>query len=383
MFPWVKRAGLASLLSMTISVSQANSQEFAPRVNAREILESLSGPTSSWAGLLAFRQERPINPGSTREPQGLPREIPNNRGGARPNNPEDNGQQRATEIRQPQRQAELQRQKAEEEMRRAQETRERENRDREVQARNSQREHMAQEAQNLEKAMGDHQRALQEISARLDEIRKRMRENQEGTGPRRVDFTPLRPNPNQPGREQFGNPRREHPQWEEVLRRLDRQLDQQNAKIQGLEEQVRDLRNRDRSRQPGFGQFQSVQPSQPQIIVIPFHPGMMAQFGNLGPNPPQHGYHTIPSGVGPGSGNPFAPNYGPPPFQSLPSQPGHTTPTPQHYSAPTAPVQRVPQLVPAPPVPLAQPVPSPNPGPTQQRRTPPPEHRDDSLPPLE
>jgi len=297
MIPWVKRLGFATFLSMALSISEANSREFSSKGYAKELLESIGGSTNGWSGLLVLLQERPNGPGPNRD-------RPENSVGNRPNNQGDHGQQGPSENRERQRQEEMQRQRVVEDSRRDQE-----NREREVRERNIQRERFAQEAQNLERAMKDHQRALQEISARLEEIRKRMVENQGDPGPRKENQF-FRPNPQQQGNEPFRGERRD-PQLDEIFRRFEQQLDKQNAQIRGLEDQIRDLRNRDQWRQPGNLQHQGFLQNTPQIILVPFNAALMGQFGIQGPNFPNSGILPVPSGHGPNQIGPFVPNHAP------------------------------------------------------------------------
>lgn len=335
MIPWVKRLGLATILSMALSISDANSREFSSKRYANELLESIGGSTNGWTSLLVLLQDRPNGPGPNREKQDPPRDNRDNR---RPPiiNPGDNAQQKEMEEnRERQRQAEMQRQAARDDARRAQE-----NHDRETRERNNQRDRFAQEAQKLEGAMRDHQRALQEISARLEEIRKRMGENQGEPGPRKENQF-FRPNPQQQGLEPFRGERKDQ-QLEEVLRRFDRQMDKQNAQIRELEEQVRELRNRDQRRQPGNEQLQGMMQNHPQILLIPVHQGWMGQSGNSGPSLLKPGFTPVPPNHGPNQGVPFNPN--PSPQYTQPSHDPHSQASPNH--APIAPSQIYPPTVP-------------------------------------
>ena len=375
MFRWVNRIGLTLVLGLTVFGSQVQSQDTFPMDHARMILESISGPSADWANLLAFKQEKPNIQGSNRIGPGVPpspnsQENPQRRGPGQPN-PGDNDQQRAMELRERQRQADRQRQTAEEEMRRVRESREK----------NEQRERMAQEIRMLENSLGEHQQAIRGISAKLEEVRNKMRGNQpvpelsnpfpqqqanrmgsRDTGPRNDGFNPSRPNNNQPIRDPFQNERRD-PKWEELMSRIDRQMDKQNSQIRALEEQVRDLRNHQQMGHPNTWQHSGPAANSTQIYFIPVQPGMMVPFGNPGPNPLKPGFPlklNDPNQGGQfgqsygqqhnqqGHDPQFAPGYGPIPMDQGRTNGAGPFPTPLYSPPPNVP-QRQPNIPPVAP----------------------------------
>ena len=249
---------------------------------------------------------------------------------------------------------------------------------------NNPREKLIQEVRHLEEAMSNHQKAIEEISGKLKELRKRFpdlpgnvqkgqpvpmtRPNTNSGTPPTVDLRSAmianqmtRVQEQRQREERINNARNEkgspaqqgfaymvsgasgEPPMLDMIRQMNEKMERVNSQMRNLEEQIRDLRQANQSRQPNNRprSFQenpnrfnngNPQPMGPNRGPQSFQgnpPG--PNYGPpqpMGPNQGPQSFQGNPPGPNQGNRQPMGPNHGPQSFQGNPHGPNHGPDTP-------------------------------------------------------
>ena len=221
--------------------------------------------------------------------------------------------------------------------------------------RNNLREKLIQEVRHLEEAMSNHQKAIEEISGKLKELRKRFpdlpgnvqkgqpvpmtRPNTNSGTPPTVDLRSAmianqmtRVQEQRQREERINNARNEkgsqaqqrqgfaymvsgasgEPPMLDMIRQMNEKMERVNSQMRNLEEQIRDLRQANQSRQPNN------RPRSFQENPNRFNNGNPQP---MGPNRGPQSFQENPTGPNYGPPEPMGPNRGPQSFQGNPPGP--------------------------------------------------------------
>ena len=252
--------------------------------------------------------------------------------------------------------------------------------------RNNLREKLIQEVRHLEEAMSNHQKAIEEISGKLKELRKRF-PDLPGTVQKGQPVPMTRPNTNsgtpptvdlrsamianqmtrvqeqRQREERINNARNEkgsqaqqrqgfaymvsgasgEPPMLDMIRQMNEKMERVNSQMRNLEEQIRDLRQANQSRQPNNRprSFQenpnrfnngNPQPMGPNRGPQSFQGNPTGpNYGPpepMGPNRGPQSFQGNPPGPNQGNRQPMGPNHGPQSFQGNPPGPNYGPDTP-------------------------------------------------------
>ena len=228
--------------------------------------------------------------------------------------------------------------------------------------RNNLREKLIQEVRHLEEAMSNHQKAIEEISGKLKELRKRFpdlpgnvqkgqpvpmtRPNTNSGTPPTVDLRSAmianqmtRVQEQRQREERINNARNEkgsqaqqrqgfaymvsgasgEPPMLDMIRQMNEKMERVNSQMRNLEEQIRDLRQANQSRQPNN------RPRSFQENPNRFNNGNPQP---MGPNRGPQSFQGNPPGPNYGPPQPMGPNQGPQSFQGNPPGPNYGPDTP-------------------------------------------------------